>query len=311
MIASMTGFARRELASPFGTLVCEIRSVNHRFLDATLRMPDACRALEPELRQSLSRALRRGKVDCTITLRGSEAAAVELAVDQAVLERLLERLQVLAVAVSAAASRAPAAQPSAPSSARVAAGPQPAPIDLLELLRFPGVLRQDATDTDALLQAVRALFAETLAALCAARGREGERLAALITQRCDSLAQMLEAVRAHLPEARQRMRQRFEERLAELTVAADPERIEQEILLLLQRSDVDEELDRLGGHIEETTRVLGSDEPAGRRLDFLMQEFNREANTLSSKSQDLTTTRAAVEMKVLIEQMREQVQNIE
>ena len=288
MIASMTGFARRELAGPFGTLICELRSVNHRFLDATLRMPDNCRGLEPELRQALSRVLKRGKVDCTITLRAAEAGSAAFEIDQVALERLLEQLRGLSSAMT-----------------------QHSSVDLVELLRFPGILRQDSVDSEALAGAARSLFAETLGELAGARSREGERLAALIEQRCTLLTEMIAAVRAHLPEARARLHQRFDERLAELGGQVDQDRIEQEILLLLQRSDIAEELDRLAGHIEETARTLKGGEPAGRRLDFLMQEFNREANTLSSKSQDLETTRAAVEMKVLIEQMREQVQNIE
>jgi uncharacterized protein (TIGR00255 family) len=288
MIASMTGFARREVASPFGSLVCELRSVNHRFLDATLRMPDSCRGLEPELRQSVARTLKRGKVDCTVSLRGADSASAGLEIDEVALERVLTRLRVLSAAVR-----------------------EPAQLDLIELLRFPGVLRQDAVDSDALYDQVRELFLATLVDLAAARTREGERLGSLIEQRCGLLSDLIALIRAHLPEARAALRQRFDERLAELTVAADQDRIEQEILMIVQRSDIAEELDRLEGHIEETLRTLRGDEPAGRRLDFLMQEFNREANTLSSKSQDLQTTRAAVEMKVLIEQMREQVQNIE
>jgi uncharacterized protein (TIGR00255 family) len=161
------------------------------------------------------------------------------------------------------------------------------------------------------MQAVRELFAQTLQELSGARAREGARLAALIEQRCQGLAVLIKALRARLPAAQAQTRERFMERLRDLQAQIDPERIEQEVLLMLQRLDVAEELDRLSGHIEETRRTLAGEEPAGRRLDFLMQEFNREANTLSSKSQDLETTRAAVEMKVLIEQMREQVQNIE
>ncbi len=314
MIASMTGFARREAASPFGSLVCELRSVNHRFLDVTVRLPDSCRALEPELRAMLARALRRGKVDCTLMLRGADPAASSLEIDSAALERLLARLRMVAAALGPAESASHTAAPAADSSAPTAApapGALPAQLDLIELLRFPGVLRQEAVDPEQLLAAVRALFAQTLAELTEARTREGERLGALIRQRCAALGELISTVRAHLPEAHARLRQRFEERLAELTVATDPGRLEQEILLLLQRSDIAEELDRLDGHLAETARTLSADEPAGRRLDFLMQEFNREANTLSSKSVDLATTRSAVEMKVLIEQMREQVQNIE
>jgi uncharacterized protein (TIGR00255 family) len=178
-------------------------------------------------------------------------------------------------------------------------------------LRWPGVLREAENNTEQLQEAVRELFARTLADLAGARAREGARLAALIETRCASLAEMVTALRTRLPEAQARIGQRFTERVQELKAQVDPDRIEQEIALLLQRFDVAEELDRLTGHIEETRRTLAGTEPAGRRLDFLMQEFNREANTLSSKSQDLETTRTAVEMKVLIEQMREQVQNIE
>ena len=288
MIASMTGFARLERSGPYGTLVCEIRSVNHRFLDATLRLPDSCRALEPELRQGLARELKRGKVDCSVQQRSPQAGAATLDIDHAALERLLARLRELGSVLT-----------------------QHVQIDLIELLRWPGVLREDSADADLVLEAVRALFAQTLLELKDARAREGARLAALIEQRCATLVDMIAATRARLPEAQARIRTRFAERLRELAAQVDQARIEQEIALMLQRFDVAEELDRLSGHIEETRRTLASGEPAGRRLDFLMQEFNREANTLSSKSQDLETTRTAVEMKVLIEQMREQVQNIE
>jgi uncharacterized protein (TIGR00255 family) len=288
MIASMTGFARREFAGPFGTLVCEIRSVNHRFLDATLRLPDSCRALEPELRQALARELRRGKVDCTLQQRSVAATAARIEIDQQALDRLLARVNELAAVI-----------------------PGRSQVDLIELLRFPGILREDAVDSEILMQSVRALFGEALAELARARVREGERLAGLISQRCAALAAMIGSLRQRLPEVHARIRQRFQERLRELGAQVDQERVEQEILLMLQRFDVAEELDRLDGHLVETARTLAGDEPAGRRLDFLMQEFNREANTLSSKSQDLETTRTAVEMKVLIEQMREQVQNIE
>jgi uncharacterized protein (TIGR00255 family) len=288
MIASMTGFARHERTGSFGTLVCEIRSVNHRYLDATLRLPDSCRALETELRQSLARDLKRGKVDCTLQQRSPQADAVSLDIDQAALDRLLARLRQLNTALG-----------------------QTAQVDPIELLRWPGVLREAENNTEQLQEAVRELFARTLADLAGARAREGARLAALIETRCAALAEMLDALRTRLPEAQARIGQRFTERVLELKAQVDPDRIEQEIALLLQRFDVAEELDRLAGHIEETRRTLAGTEPAGRRLDFLMQEFNREANTLSSKSQDLETTRTAVEMKVLIEQMREQVQNIE
>jgi uncharacterized protein (TIGR00255 family) len=288
MIASMTGFARRELVEPFGTLVCEIRSVNHRFLDAALRLPDSCRALEPELRQILARDLKRGKVDCTLQQRSAATGAASLEVDPIALQRLVGRVRDLSREL-----------------------PDLAQVDVVELLRFPGVLREEQADAQLLLESARTVFSQTVSDLAKARAREGERLGGLIRQRCASVAAMVAQVRARLPEANARIRSRFQERLRELGAQVDQDRMEQEILLMLQRSDIAEELDRLDGHVEETEHTLAGNEPAGRRLDFLMQEFNREANTLSSKSQDIETTRAAVEMKVLIEQMREQVQNIE
>jgi uncharacterized protein (TIGR00255 family) len=286
MIASMTGFARQERSGAFGTLVCEIRSVNHRFLDAAVRLPDSCRGLESELRQNLARELRRGKVDCTVLHRPPTAAALQ--VDEAALAPLLARTRQLAKQL-----------------------PEQGRINILDLLRWPGVLREEQLDAEALQAAVRELFDSTVTSLSAARSREGQRLAELILQRCDALGVLIAQVRARLPEVLARVRARIEARLAELGGELNQERIEQEIVLLLHRLDVDEELDRLTGHIEETRRTIAAPEAAGRRLDFLLQEFNREANTLSSKSQDLETTRSAVEMKVAIEQMREQVQNIE
>jgi uncharacterized protein (TIGR00255 family) len=288
MMASMTGFARRETSGPFGVLVCEIRSVNHRFLDPALRLPDSCRGLETELRQTLAAELRRGKVDCTVLHRPPATGAGTLDVDAGALQALLARARDVAAA----------------------AGPG-ARIEVLDLLRWPGVLREEALDAEQFAAAVRALFAAAVADLKSAREREGRRLAELIRQRCAALGQLVEQVSARAPEVQARVRTRILERLAELGAEVNRERVEQEVVLLLQRLDVTEELDRLRGHLAETARVLTAPEPAGRRLDFLMQEFNREANTLSSKSQDLETTRAAVEMKVAIEQMREQVQNLE
>ena len=287
MISSMTGFARQESAGAYGTLVCEIRSVNHRFLDAAVRLPESCRALETELRQLLARDLRRGKVDCTLLHRPATASGA-LQVNDAALAQIVTRSTELARSL-----------------------PEQGRINVLELLRWPGVLRDEQPDSEALFDAVRTLFAAALKDLSAARLREGQRLMDLIAQRCVALEELVAQVRARLPEVLARVRARLEERLRELGGELNQERIEQEIVLLLHRLDVAEELDRLTGHIEETRRTMAAPEAAGRRLDFLLQEFNREANTLSSKSQDLETTRVAVEMKVVIEQMREQVQNLE
>jgi uncharacterized protein (TIGR00255 family) len=288
MIASMTGFARRETTGAWGTLVCELRSVNHRFLEAGFRLPEELRAAESELRARLMRQLRRGKVDCTITWRRAQGEAGALEVDTQALERVLAAVRVVTRSLR-----------------------EPATVSPLEVLRWPGVLREDSATGEQLLAAAGVVFDATLGELVAAREREGARLRELLEQRCAGLETLLAAVRARLPEVRVRARTRLNERIAELTANVDPERLEQEVALLLQRLDVDEELERLAGHIAEVRRVIAGGEPAGRRLDFLMQELNREANTLSSKSQDLETTRSAVDMKVLIEQMREQVQNAE
>ena len=285
MISSMTGFARRELSGPWGSLVCELRSVNHRFLESGFRLPEELRSLEGDLRHRLGQALHRGKLDCTITYRPAQAAALSLEVNPSALERLIAHLDKLERTIPVGT------------------------VDLLEVLRWPGVLKDQTTAGEELLTATREVFNAALADLCAARAREGEKLRAVLEQRCESLEMLVKQVQARLPAVQTRLTAKIRERIAELAADTDQGRLEQEIALLLQRLDVDEELERLSGHVGEIRRVLTANEPAGRRLDFLMQELNREANTLSSKSQDLETTRAAVDMKVLIEQMREQVQN--
>jgi uncharacterized protein (TIGR00255 family) len=287
MIASMTGFARRELAGSWGTLTCELRSVNHRYLEPGFRLPEELRPLESDLRQLLGKNFKRGKIDCTMHLRGAQAAERELRIDATALGRV-------ATAIGQVSRALPGAT-----------------IDAVEVLRWPGVVETASADSEALLGAGRALFQQTLDELGAMRLREGQRLGELLEQRCAGLGMLVTQVRGRLPEIQVRMRARLNERISELLAAVDRERIEQEVVMQLQRLDVAEELDRLTGHIEETRRVMSATEAAGRRLDFLMQELNREANTLASKSQDLDTTRITVDMKVLIEQMREQVQNVE
>ena len=287
MIASMTGFARREHAGSFGTLTCELRSVNHRYLEPGFRLPEELRPLESDLRQLLAKSLKRGKVDCTMHLRNVQAAERELRIDADALSRV-------AAAVKKVTHSVPGST-----------------VDAVEVLRWPGVIETAAQDSEMLLGAARTLFQQTLDDLSAMRAREGKRLEDLIEQRCAGLSAQVAQVRTRLPEIQARVRTRLHERVAELLASIDRDRVEQEVVLQLQRLDVAEELDRLTGHIEETRRVMSGSEAAGRRLDFLMQELNREANTLASKSQDLDTTRITVDMKVLIEQMREQVQNVE
>jgi len=293
MIHSMTGFARREASGPWGQLTCELRSVNHRYLEPGFRLPEELRGLEGELRQTLAKLLRRGKVDCTVHLRSAREAERELRVDETVLTQVLKRMDEVA-------DRFP--------GIGLGRSVQVNPIDVL---RWPGVLQDSAPDTDALAAALRSLFADTARDLAAAREREGVRLREFVLQRIDGLAALLAAGRARAPEMRERLRARLQTRLTELGATVDATRFEQEVALLLQRADVDEELDRLDAHLGEIRRVVDGDEAAGRRLDFLMQELNREANTFASKSQEIDSTRLAVDMRVLIEQLREQVQNIE
>ena len=290
MIASMTGFARREIAGPWGTLACELRSVNHRFLEAGFRLPEELRAQEAVLRQTLSKSVKRGKVDCTVHWRPLADAAAELDVDDAALARVIARIKQV-----------------------VRELPDGSGINAVDVLRWPGVIRAATIDTDAVAVTLGSLFREALAELVVTRRTEGARLHALLDERCVGLQTLVAQLRERLPTIEARVRSRLAERVAELSSSVDPERLEQEVVLLLQRLDVAEELDRLTGHLDEVRNVIGKPEPAGagRRLDFLMQELNREANTLASKSQDLDSTRITVDMKVLIEQMREQVQNVE
>ena len=287
MIRSMTAFASAESETVHGSLSIELRSVNHRYLELSPRLPDDLRSFEPQLRDTLNARLARGKVDINLRLKPAATRAAALVVDEELLARLTESAQALA-------ARFPALR-----------------VDFTSLLSWPGVLRDQAADAEGLREQAAALLERVLADFIATREREGERLAGFLRDRLDGIAAIVAAVRDHLPEVRVAARARLDQRLAEIKQPADPGRIEQEIVLQLQRMDVDEELDRLSSHIAEARRTFGLKEAVGRRLDFLMQEFNREANTLGSKAADPRTTKAAVELKVLIEQMREQVQNLE
>ena len=287
MIRSMTGFARRERQFPWGLLAWELKTVNHRFLEMGFRLPEEFRVGEAEFRQAVAAAARRGKVECSLHFRPTVAAGA-LEVDGELLASLTQRAQAIAAHAGAAAR-----------------------IDALDLLRWPGVIRDTARDHAPMIAAAHALLADALAELARFRDSEGGRLRDALEQRWAGLVEFAARVTDRLPEVRARMRTKLLERIAQLVSDVDHERLEQELAILAQRLDVDEEIDRLRGHVTEVRKTFDGQEPAGRRLDFLMQELNREANTLSSKSQDIETTRAAVDMKVLIEQMREQVQNIE
>ncbi|NCT67568.1 MAG: YicC family protein [Rhodanobacteraceae bacterium] len=287
MLRSMTAFASAETDTGYGVLAIELRSVNHRYLELGLRLPDELRALEPQVRERVAAKLARGKVDLGLRWKPAVADAAAIAVDEALVARLADTAQALT-------AKFPALQ-----------------VDFTALLGWPGVLIERETDQDSLRQAALDLLERALDEMVAARGREGERLGGFMRERLDGIERLVAEVRAHLPEVRAALRTRFDTRLAELKQPLDPGRLEQEVVLQLQRIDVDEELDRLTAHVAEARRVFGLKEAVGRRLDFLMQEFNREANTLGSKAADPRTTNAAVELKVLIEQMREQVQNLE
>jgi uncharacterized protein (TIGR00255 family) len=283
----MTGFARRERQYPWGLLAWELKSVNHRFMELGCRLPEEFRAAEADFRQAIARLVRRGKVDCSLHYRPT-IAATSLEVDAELLGSLTLRAREVAAQAGAAAR-----------------------IDVIELLRWPGVVRDAGRDTTPLIAAAHELLADALTELTRFRDSEGGRLRDVLEQRCAALIDLSARVAQRLPEVRARTRAKLLERVAALVAQVDHDRLEQELALLAQRQDVDEEIDRLRGHVSEVRQTFGDQEPAGRRLDFLMQELNREANTLSSKSQDIEITRAAVDMKVLIEQMREQVQNVE
>jgi uncharacterized protein (TIGR00255 family) len=288
MIRSMTAFARQEADTPLGTLSWEIRSVNHRYLELAVRLPDELRAAEHAVRERLNARLGRGKVDCSCRYRPAAGALSPVTVDRDRLSRVLAACREVAEQVE-----------------------QSTPLNPIELLRWPGVVREVEPDIRPLQEQALALLERTLDDLIDAREREGEKIRDLLQQRCMAMTGLVEEARRRLPEIRLATREKLLARLSELQAPADPGRLEQELVFLAQKMDVDEEMDRLGGHIEEVSHVLGREEPVGRRLDFLMQELNREANTLGSKSAAPETTRISVELKVLIEQMREQVQNAE
>lgn len=289
MIRSMTAFARQEREGDWGVLTWELRSVNHRYLEVSLRLPDELRGLEAAVRERAGRRLGRGKLDCNLRFRPAPRRAADLQLD----EQLLA--QVLAASEQIRARLPPPA-------------PVPSPLDVL---RWPGVIQEEVRDLVPLADAALNLFDEALAELVATREREGAQILGLLGARLDAMEPLVADARARIPEILGRIRDKLRTRVAELVAAPDADRLEQELAYLAQKMDVDEELDRLTGHIAEMRRVLTLAEPVGRRLDFLMQEFNREANTLGSKSADVETTRVSVELKVLIEQMREQIQNVE
>ncbi len=284
----MTGFAQSDTATPQGVLLWELRSVNNRYLEVQLRLPELFRPIENEVRQLAAARLGRGRIEASLTLRNPQGQLAASQLNLALARQIIGHARALADEIRNTAALNP-----------------------LELLRWPGILEQEEQDLSALLPMAVAGFDAALTDLDDARGREGARIEEMFERRLAEIESGVAAVVARLPAVLTRIRERLAERIEALGIPADRERLEQEIALLAQKLDVSEELDRLTAHIAEFRSNLRSGIPVGRRLDFLVQEFNREANTLASKSADADTTRQAVDIKVLIEQIREQVQNVE
>lgn len=284
----MTAFARQEQQTEQGSLTWEIRSVNHRYLEVALRLDEKFRPLEMKIRKLFSDKLGRGKVDAVLRYKAPEQQQASLDVDNDLAKSVVNSCEKLANIADNAA-----------------------PLDMLKVLQWPGVIISNPLDQAALNKAVMTALKLAVDELIVTRETEGSALQIMIEQRCNDINAIAIDVRERMPEILAQHSQRLSDRVAELQINLDAERLEQEMVVLAQKSDVAEELDRLQSHIVEVENVLKRDEPVGRRLDFLMQELNREANTLASKSIDSGTTRHSVDLKVLIEQMREQIQNIE
>lgn len=288
MIQSMTAYGRTEDSGDWGEASCEIRSVNHRYLEMSIRLPEELRLLEQAVRERISNRLKRGKVDCNIRFEQRNSANGSLPVNEELLNKLIETAE--------------------KTNAKMKMN---APINPLEILRWPGILDKDVPDPEKISKPLFKLLDQTLDAVIDTRKREGEKIRAMILERCQLGKENVAKVRKLLPSILDNQREKLIQRAQELSSELDNDRLEQEMLILSQKMDVAEEMDRLDAHIDEVSRVLDQQGPVGRRLDFLMQEMNRESNTLGSKSIHLDTSNSSVDLKVLIEQMREQIQNIE
>ena len=288
MLNSMTGFARAVAETPFGTLTCELRTVNHRYLDVQFRLPEELRPKEIDLRNRIGDVLKRGKIECSLHLRRAASGDGELSLNKNLIKQIGASVNEISNLLTD--TRA---------------------IDPVDVLRWPGVVAEPEIDTEPLFAEASALIDGALESMQLMRESEGARIAEMLMSRLGEIVDIANAVRKRMPEVLTAVRTKQKERIDKLNVDADPARLETELALIAQKLDVDEELDRLQSHVSEVTEALQKSEPVGRRLDFLMQELNREANTLGSKSADTETTTAAVNLKVLIEQMREQIQNIE
>ncbi len=287
MPRSMTAFARNTIEFSWGSVTCELRSVNHRFLETGFRLPETMREIEMPLREIARKTLTRGKVDCSLQVNFNNSDA-SINADMELVRRTIDIANKVAAELQ-----------------------NPAPVSPLDIMRWPGILKDQEIDTGDLHRAATQTFKATVEQLLEGRQREGDKLADMIEQRLSSIETQIALVRSELPGILDQQRQRLQEKLQDLKTQLDEDRLEQEMVIVANRADVDEELDRLEAHISEIRLALQSTDAIGRRLDFLMQELNREANTLGSKSISALTTQVSVELKVLIEQMREQIQNIE
>ena len=288
MTRSMTAFARTQQNLDEGELIWEVRSVNHRFLELHLRMPEEFRASETRFREILQQRLKRGKVECFLRFNASVQQSESININKQQAKALVKACHDINSLLH-----------------------QPSEVDPIEVLQWPGVVQESKLDMKPVLVASESGLNTALDELVANREREGARMRELILQRCESIQQIVDQTRDNMPEIQERYQKKIRDRLETMKVEVNHDRLEQELVHLAQKMDVDEELDRLDSHLKEMVDVLNRDEAVGRRLDFLMQELNREANTLGSKSADISSTNASVELKVLIEQMREQIQNIE
>ena len=288
MLHSMTGFARETAEAEIGALTWEIRAVNHRYLDVQFKLPEQMRAHEQAFRQAVSASLNRGKVECSLNFRRQLDRQAELQINSGLVELIGTRIKEMSAMLPATGA-----------------------VNPFDVLRWPGVVEQAEIESEPLFEAALPLLHKALDAIRSMRASEGARIGEMIESRCADIASISQSVRERMPEVLEAARKKQRERIDKLDVEADPARLEMELALVAQKLDVDEELDRLDSHLVEIRSALGADAPVGRRLDFLMQELNREANTLGSKATAIDLAQSAIELKLLIEQMREQIQNLE
>ena len=288
MIHSMTAYGRVENSEGQNSISCEIRSVNHRYSEISIRLPEELRPLEQKIRDHISGKIKRGKIECNIRIEKHNAYDESLSINQDLLKNIIEAAKRINSDLSTSA-----------------------PLDSLDLLRWPGVLEKSTLDVEEIGKLLFPLVKEAIDIVIDTRQREGEKIKKMLTDRCTKIKEIISNVKKQIPDILKNYRKKLTQRVQEISDELDNDRLEQELLFLSQKADIEEEIDRLGAHVDEVVRVIDRKEPIGRRLDFLMQEMNRESNTLGSKSNHIYTSNASVELKVLIEQMREQIQNIE